>query len=212
MITKEYADFSWEQTVQLLNIDSPTGYTDYAALWLKSSFQMLGFDASITTKGGVLVDLGGEDENDALLLAAHTDTLGGMVAEIKGSGNLRLTPLGGMNANNAEAENVRIYTRGGKVLEGTFQLCNASVHVNGDYNSAKRSFDNMEVVLDEDVHSAADTKKLGIEVGDIVCFDPRTRRTASGYMKSRFLDDKLSVGILLGFAKYISDNNITLKR
>ena len=212
MISKAYADFSWEQTVQLLNIDSPTGYTDYVALWLRSSFQMLGFEATITTKGGVLVDLGGVDNGNGLLLAAHADTLGGMVAEIKGNGSLRLTPLGGMNANNAETENVRIYTRGGKVLEGTFQLCNASVHVNGDYSSAKRSFDTMEVVLDEDVNSAADTRNLGIEVGDIVCFDPRTRRTLSGYLKSRFLDDKLSVGILLGFAKYIADNHIQLKR
>ena len=208
MITKDYADFSWQQTEQLLSIDSPTGYTDYAALWLKSSFEMLGFPASITTKGGVLVDLGGEDADDGLLLAAHTDTLGAMVAEVKGNGRLRLTPLGGMNPNNAEAENVRIYTRGGKVLEGTFQLCNASVHVNGDYNAAKRSYDTMEVVPDEDVCSAADTRKLGIEVGDIVCFDPRTRRTQSGYLKSRFLDDKLSVGILLGFARYIADNQI----
>ena len=212
MITKEYADFAWQQAEQVLSIDSPSGYTDYAALWLNSSFELLGFSTVITTKGGVLVDLGGEDADDGLMLAAHTDTLGGMVAEVKGSGRLRLTPLGGMNANNAEAENVRIYTRGGKVLEGTFQLCNASIHVNGDYNSAKRSFDSMEVVLDEDVKSVADAKALGIEVGDIVCFDPRTRRTASGYLKSRFLDDKLSVGTLLGFARYIADNRITLKR
>ena len=212
MITKEYADFSWQQAEQLLSIDSPTGYTDYAALWLKSSFEMLGFPASITTKGGILVDLGGEDADNGLMLAAHADTLGAMVAEVKGNGRLRLTPLGGMNPNNAEAENVRIYTRGGKVLEGTFQLCNASMHVNGDYNSAKRSYDTMEVVLDEDVKSAADTRNLGIEVGDIVCFDPRTRRTASGYLKSRFLDDKLSVGILLGFARYIADNHIVPKR
>ena len=212
MITKEYADFSWQQAEQLLSIDSPTGYTDYAALWLKSSFEMLGFPASITTKGGILVDLGGEDTDNGLMLAAHADTLGAMVAEVKGNGRLRLTPLGGMTPNNAEAENVRIYTRGGKVLEGTFQLCNASIHVNGDYNSAKRSYDTMEVVLDEDVKSAADTRNLGIEVGDIVCFDPRTRRTASGYLKSRFLDDKLSVGILLGFARYIADNHIVPKR
>ena len=212
MISKEYADFAWQQAEQLLSIDSPTGYTDYAALWLKSSFEMLGFPATITTKGGILVDLGGENENDALMLAAHTDTLGAMVAEVKGNGNLRLTPLGGMNANNAEAENVRVYTRSGKVVEGTFQLCNASLHVNGDYNSAKRGFDNMEVVLDEDVKSSADTRKLGIEVGDIVCFETRTRRTQSGYLKSRFLDDKLSVGILMGFARYIANNQIKLKR
>ena len=212
MIPKEYADFAWQQSEQLLSIDSPTGFTSYCAAWVKSSFEVLGFPATLTAKGGVLVDLGGRDESNGLMLAAHLDTLGGMVAQVKGDGRLRLTPLGGMNANNAEAENVRIYTRSGKVYEGTFQLCNASVHVNSDYNSAKRSFDTMEVVLDEDSTSAADTEKLGIQVGDIVCFDPRTRRTKSGYLKSRFLDDKLSVGILLGFARYLADNRITLER
>ncbi|MBQ9843774.1 MAG: M42 family metallopeptidase [Oscillospiraceae bacterium] len=212
MISKSYADFSWEQAAALLAIDSPTGFTHMAAAWVKDAFENLGYHAEITTKGGVLVDLGGENAQDGLLLAAHTDTLGAMVAEVKGNGRLRLTPLGGMNANNGEAENVRVYTRCGKVMEGTAQLCNASVHVNGDYSSAKRSFDTVEVVLDEDVHSAADTRALGIEVGDIVCFDPRTRRTASGYLKSRFLDDKLSVGILLGFAKYCADNAIILPR
>ena len=212
MINKEYANFSWEQTEKLLAIDSPSGFTDAAAQWVKEAFEGLGFAAAITTKGGVLADLGGRDDADALLLEAHADTLGAMVAEIKGNGRLRLTNLGGMSPNNAEAENVRIHTREGKIIEGTCQLCNASVHVNGDYGSAKRTWDTLEVVPDEAVASAEDTRKLGIQVGDIVCFDPRTRRTASGYLKSRFLDDKLSVGILLGLAKYLSDTGITPAR
>ena len=212
MIEREYAEYAWQMTETLLSIDSPSGYTGRAALWVKDAFAKLGFDAEITQKGGVLVDLGGADAEDALLLEAHADTLGGMVAEIKGNGRLRLTPLGGMNANNGEAENVRVYTRDGKVIEGTCQLCNASVHVNRDYSESKRSFDTVEIVLDEDVNSAADAKNLGIEVGDIVCFDPRTRRTPSGYLKSRFLDDKLSVGILLGFAKYLGDQAVQPSR
>ena len=212
MIETRYAEYAWEQTVTLLAIDSPSGYTAKAAAWVKEAFEKLNFTATVTAKGGVLVDLGGEDENDGLLLEAHADTLGGMVAQIKGNGRLKLTPLGGMNPNNGEAENVWVYTRSGKVIDGTLQLCNASVHVNGDYSSAKRSWDAMEVVLDEDVNSADDTQKLGIQVGDIVCFEPRTRRTGSGYLKSRFLDDKLSVGILLGFAKYLSDNEIKPSR
>lgn len=209
---KKYANYAVEQTVQLLAIDSPTGYTDNAAAWVKNAFSELGFDAKITRKGGVLVDLGGEDAEDALFLEAHTDTLGAMVSDIKGSGRLKVTNLGGMRAENSEAENVRVYTRDGKVIEGTLQLCNASVHVNGGYGDTKRTWDTVEVVLDEDVSSAANTRALGIEVGDIVAFDPRTKVTDSGYIKSRFLDDKLSVGILLGFAKYIADNKITLPR
>ena len=212
MIEMKYADFAWEQTVALLAIDSPSGYTARAAQWVKEAFEALGFRAEITVKGGVVIDLGGKDANDGLLLEAHGDTLGAMVSMVKGNGRLKMTALGGMNPNNAEAENVRVYTRDGKVFEGTCQLCNASVHVNGDYSSAKRSWDSVEIVLDEDVNSAKEARELGIEVGDIVCFDPRTRRTASGYLKSRFLDDKLSVGILLGFAKYLADNNITPAR
>ena len=212
MIERKYADFAWQQTAALLSIDSPTGFTSLAAQWVKAAFEILGFDAQITTKGGVLIDLGGEDNDDGLMLAAHVDTLGGMVAEVKGNGRLRLTALGGMRAENGETENVRVYTRCGKIIDGTLQLCNPSVHVNGEYGNVKRGFDTTEVVLDEDVSSAADTRNLGIEVGDFVCFDPRTRRTESGYLKSRFLDDKLSVGILLGFAKYLHDNRITLKR
>ena len=212
MVNRTYADYAWEQAAALLAIDSPSGYTAKAAAWVKTAFEALGFDARITTKGGVLIDLSGKDENDGLLLAAHADTLGAMVHTIKGDGRLKVTPLGGMRAENAEAENVRIYTRDGKVFEGTCQLTNASAHVNGGYGDAKRSWDTMEIVPDEAVCSAADTRKLGIEVGDIVCFDPRTRRTASGYLKSRFLDDKLSVGILLGFAKYLADNRIVPPR
>ena len=212
MIERNYADFSWEQAAELLAIDSPSGYTVKAAAWVKEAFEKLGFNAQITVKGGVLIDLGGKDEHDGLLLAAHADTLGAMVHTIKGNGRLKVTNLGGMRAENAETENVRIYTRDGKVYEGTCQLANASVHVNGGYGETKRSWDTVEVVLDEDVNSAADTRALGIEVGDIVCFDPRTRRTASGYLKSRFLDDKLSVGILLGFAKYLADNKIVPSR
>ena len=212
MIEMKYADYAWEMTEKLLSIDSPSGYTAKAAAWVKEAFEALGFTAWITTKGGVIIDLGGKDENDGLLLEAHADTLGAMVSMIKGDGRLKMTSLGGMNPNNAETENVRVYTRSGKVIEGTCQLSNASVHVNGDYSSAKRDWNSIEIVLDEDVNSAKETRELGIEVGDIVCFDPRTRRTASGYLKSRFLDDKLSVGILFGFAKYLKDNGITPER
>ena len=212
MIEMKYADYSWEQTANLLDIDSPSGYTAKAAQWVKEAFESLGFTATITVKGGVIIDLGGADANDGLLLEAHADTLGAMVSQVKGNGRLKMTSLGGMRPENAEAENVRVYTRDGKVIEGTCQLCNASIHVNGGYGDTKRTWDTVEIVLDENVSSAADTRKLGIEVGDIVCFDPRAKRTASGYLKSRFLDDKLSVGILLGFAKYLADNKITPAR
>ena len=208
----QYAKYASEQAAALLAIDSPTGFTASAAQWVQKAFSDLGYEARFTGKGGILIDLGGKNTDDALMLAAHTDTLGGMVAEVKSSGRLRITGLGGLSPNNAEAENVRVYTRDGRVIEGTCQLVNASVHVNGEYAGTKRTFDTIEIVLDEKADSAEETAALGIEVGDIVCFDPRTRITETGYIKSRFLDDKLSVGILFGLAKYMKDQGVQPER
>ena len=180
MINNMYAEYAWEKAAELLAIDSPSGYTAKAAEWVKNAFEELGFSAKLTNKGSVIADLGGKDDNDGLMLAAHGDTLGAMVFQIKSTGRLKLTALGGMLPANAEAENVRVYTRDGKVFEGTFQLCNPSKHCNANYNDINRNWDTCELVLDEDVNSVEEVRALGIEVGDIVCFDPRTRRTASG--------------------------------
>ena len=208
----EYAKYATEKAKELLSIDSPTGFTDRAADWVQNAFTALGFSARRTVKGGVLVDFGGEKGQDGLILMAHTDTLGGMVAEVKANGRLRIVPLGGLSPQNIETENVRVYTRDGRVIEGTCQLINASTHVNGKFGSEPRSFDTLEIVLDEPVTTAEEARGYSIETGDPVCFEPRTRVTASGYIKSRFLDDKLSVGILLGFGKYLKDTGAKLSR
>lgn len=202
-----------KRAVELLAIDSPTGYTWMAAEHVTDAYRIMGLDPEITRKGGVLVCLNPDaPEDDAVLLEAHVDTLGGMVTEITGSGRLNLTPLGGMEPNNAEGENVRVVTRSGRIYTGTFQMKNASVHVNLDYHSAKREYKSMEVVIDEEVSSREDVEKLGIQPGDIVCFDPRTRVTDSGYIKSRFLDDKLSVAILLELAARVASGEIKPSR
>ena len=193
------------RAVELLGIDSPTGYTAKAAEYVMQAFENMGLEPQMTQKGGVLVCLNpSAPEENALLLAAHVDTLGGMVTEISGDGRLNLTCLGGLKPQNTEGENVRIVTRSSKIYTGTFQLKNASVHVNLNYSSTERNFGNMEVVIDEEVSSREDVLELGILPGDIVCFDPRTQVTSSGYIKSRFLDDKLSVAILLELAASVA--------
>lgn len=209
---KQYVDYIIEQTKALLSIDSPSGYGKGVSEYLLCQFKELGFSAYRTVKGGVIADLGGEDSEDAILLEAHCDTLGAMVHEIKADGRLKMTNIGGMQPNNAEAENVRIITKFNGIYEGTCQLADASVHVNGEYGKTPRTWDTVEIVIDEKVNSKDEVKALGIMPGDYVCFEPRTRVTESGYIKSRFLDDKLSSAILLGYAKYLKDEKKTPAR
>ncbi len=199
-----------KQLQALTAIASPSGYTRAAAEYTMAELTRLGFSPEMTRKGCVLTCLGGEGA--PLVLSAHLDTLGGMVAQIKSNGRLKLSPVGGIIPANIETENCIVVTRDGKRYDGCFQMNNASAHVNAELRSQPRSFDTMEVVLDEKTVSREDTLKLGICEGDYVCFDPRTVVTPTGYIKSRFLDDKLSVAILLGLAKHVSEGKVALKR
>ena len=119
---EKYTDYILEQLQKLLSIDSPTGYTKNVTDYLMDEYKAMGYTATQTVKGGVLVDLGGKNADNAVFLEAHVDTLGAIVTEVKANGRLAISPLGGMNANNAEGENCKIITRFSGTYEGTCQL------------------------------------------------------------------------------------------
>ncbi len=213
-MNETYLTYTTDVLKELMAADSPTGFTQQAADLAMAKFRELGYNPILTRKGGVLCCLNEATtpDTDGILLSAHIDTLGAMVTQIKGNGRLKVTNIGGLNANNVETEFVTVYTRDGRKYEGTLQLCNASTHVNGSYTGTPRNWDTVEVLLDENVSSAEDVRKLGIGAGCFVCVNPRTVITPSGYIKSRYLDDKLSAAILLGYAKYVKDENVQLSR
>ena len=210
MKMETYTQYACDRLKELTAIDSPDGFTHKVIDYTAGKLKELGFVPEITNKGCIVCNLGGK--GNPIVLSAHIDTLGAQVAEIKNNGRLRLSPVGGLPASVVETETCRIYTRDERVYEGTFQLCNASLHVNGELNKTVRSYDNMEVVIDENVSSKKETEALGIDNGCYVCFDPRTVITKSGYIKSRYLDDKLSVAMLLALAKKVQDGAVKLAR
>jgi putative aminopeptidase FrvX len=200
-----------EYLQNILTIPSPSGYTTKIMNYIKQELDKLNISYITTNKGAVIATIKGKDDNYQKTLSAHVDTLGAMVTGIKGNGRLALTQLGGYMMTSVEGENVIIETVEGKSFEGTIQTIKPSVHISGgDARELKRVPENYEVVLDEKVFSKEDVEKLGINVGDFICFDTRTRFTESGYIKSRHLDDKASVGILLYTLKYIVQNKIEL--
>ncbi len=199
-----HKEYMLKQTEKLLSIPSPTGYTKEVCAYLINELENMGYKPYSLNKGGVICRLN-EGEN-ALMLAAHVDTLGAMVKTIKGNGAITVNPLGGLVASNVETETAWVITRDGKKYDATFQLENASAHVNRELNNTVRSFDStLELLLDEKVYSAADTKALGIETGDFVAVNPRFTITDSGFIKSRFLDDKASAAVLLTLAKAVKE-------
>lgn len=199
-----------EQLCRMTAIPSPTGMTRAATDYLLAELTRLGFKPERTAKGTVLCELGGSGH--PLLISAHVDTLGAMVRAVKANGCLRYTQIGGYNDNAIENENVIIHTRGGKTYTGTVQSSMASSHVWGDQTATKRGDELLEIVIDEETYSRAQTEALGIAAGDFISFDPRTVVTESGYIKSRHLDDKASSAILLTLARAVAEGEITLGR
>lgn len=207
--------FKQEETVsflkELLSINSPTGYTTNAIRFLKSAVENIGYETEVTPKGNLIVSVEGEDRKVTRGLSAHVDTLGLMVRSINSDGTLSLTKLGGPLTPTLDGEYCDIITRDNKVYTGTILSKSPSIHVFKDASTKERDIDNLVVKLDERVESKEDVQKLGIQNGDFVAYDPKVFVTDSGFIKSRFLDDKVSVALLVSILKMLKDENIKPK-
>lgn len=190
----------------LLNVPSPTGRTGEAIDFIARELSKFsGLEISKTRKGALLVKWPGEHDSIQRAVTAHTDTLGGMVKEIKPNGRLMITRIGGLVLNGVETEGCTVFTASGSSFRGSFMFDRPSVHVNGAaVNETQRSETNMEIRLDEKVRDVEGVEALGIQVGDFVAFDPRVV-ISNGFVRSRFLDDKACVANLVSAIKTLSD-------
>jgi putative aminopeptidase FrvX len=175
-------------------IHSPSGLTDEVIGHIAGICAKAGIKSAVTNKGGLLA---GNHPKPDLVVTAHIDTLGAMVRGINGDGHLAFTPIGGPVWPSFEAEYVTVITAAGKEFRGTLLLNNPSAHVNREADKTERKPDNMFIRLDAEVSKKADTTKLGIGTGDFIVFDPRFEHTATGFVKSRFLDDKAGAACVL---------------
>ncbi|WP_075980653.1 M42 family metallopeptidase [Bacillus massilinigeriensis] len=195
---------------ELVSIPSPSGKTAEVITFVENYLTNLGVETKRNRKGGLIATLPGINSENHRMLTAHVDTLGAIVKEIKPSGRLAIDQIGGFTYHSIEGEYCQIQTITGKVYTGTILMHQTSVHVYKDAGKAERNQKNIEVRIDEVVHNADDVRNLGINVGDFISFDPRVEITESGFIKSRHLDDKASVAILLQLIKLMKSENIIL--
>lgn len=196
---------------KLLSIDSPSGYTMQAMQFLQEEAEEMGYACTRSAKGNLMVRIPGASHEHALALSAHTDTLGLMVRAIKDNGMLAVTNIGGPTLPTLDSAYCRIYTRTGKTYTGTIVCTAAAKHVHPDASTLVRDLDSLEVRIDEVVRNKDEAQKLGIANGDIIAIDPKTCVTDSGFIKSRFLDDKISVACLFAVLKKLQKQPLPLK-
>jgi len=207
----ETIDYIVKTIEKLVNIPSPSGFTREVMSFVKSEAEGFGYSCEASQKGGLIISVEGKG-TETVGLSAHVDTLGAMVRSITGEGMLKLTSVGGYTLQSIEGSYCKIHTRDGRVYTGTILTKSPSVHSFDDARTLERSEKNMEIRIDEIVKSKEDILALGINSGDYVSFAANFEYTEKGFIKSRHLDDKASVAVLLGMLKDMSEGNLVPKK
>lgn len=203
-------DYLWHVLIQLLEVPSPTGYTDAIVHKVGALLDELRIPFDVTRRGAIRAHLSGRDEGPSRAIAVHLDTLGAMVRGIKDNGRLAIAPIGTWSARFSEGARVSVFSRNSS-HRGTILPLKASGHVyDEEVDTQPVSWDLVEVRVDRPVYCLEDVKQCGISVGDFVAIDPNPEVTEDGYIVSRHLDDKAGVAAMLAATKAIRDREVAL--
>ena len=195
---------------RLLEIPSPSGMTDDIVRFVCKELENLEVPYELTRRGAIRATLKGEKPKPRRAIVTHLDTLGAMVKRLKGNGRVSLVPIGTWSARFAEGGRVIIHSDNGELTEGTVLPLKASGHTyNEEVDSQPSSWDNLEVRLDLPCSSIDSLWERGLRIGDYISFSPQLEIGPSGYINSRFLDDKAGVAIILAAVQAMKSNGIT---
>jgi len=203
-------DFLQETLLQLLAIPSPVGLTDGVVRYTAARLDSIGIPYEMTRRGAIRATLRGKESRPARAVVAHLDTLGAMVRDLKPNGRLAIVPIGSWSSRFAEGSRLTIFTDRGQ-YRGTCLPLKTSGHAFGhEVDSQPVGWEHVEVRVDMLSPDEAALQRAGINVGDWIAFDPEVEILPSGYINSRYLDDKAAVATLLAACKAIVDAGLPL--
>jgi len=201
-------DYIAEQLKRLLEIPSPTGFTDAVTHAVSEELDRLGAPFEITRRGAIRVRLAGRSAQPARAMISHLDTLGAQIRAIKDSGRLELVPIGHWSSRFAEGARATVFSENG-TYRGTILPRLASGHAYGDaVDTAPIGWDEVELRVDALARSRPEVARLGIEIGDFVGIDPQPEFLDNGFIVSRHLDDKAGVAVMLAALKAMLDAGV----
>ena len=196
---------------RLIETPSPVGYYAEMKPVIEELAEELGYSVAYDNRDTAYITVAGADTSKTVCVSAHADTLGLMVRGVNADGTLRIRALGGVNFANVEGENVTVHTRSGMVYTGMLVCAHHSTHAYSDAKTLERNDETMFVLLDMLAKTAGEVRALGIENGDYVSITPRFTQTETGYIKSRFLDNKVAMACAFAVLKQIKEQGILPK-
>jgi len=198
------------QLASMLQIPSPSGYTDQIVHYVCQELEHLKIPYNVTRRGAIRATLSGKKETLDRAVCAHLDTLGAMVSRLKSNGRLAIRPIGTWSSRFAEGARVTVFCEKDK-YRGRILPLKASGHVYGDgVDTQPVTWDQIEIRVDAPCTDKQGLEKCGFEPGNFVAIDPCPEMDDKGFINSRHLDNKAGAAILLSVAKTITRKNIYL--
>jgi len=203
-------DYLTELLKQLLDIPSPSGYTDQIVHFAAEALEQLGIPFELTRRGAIRATLAGAQPNPNRAVVAHLDTLGAMVKNLKPNGRLEVIPIGTWSSRFAEGARVTVFTDR-RSYRGTILPLKASGHTfSSEVDTQPVTWENLEIRVDEICNSQKELERLGFNVGDFIGIDTHPEFDPNGFINARHLDNKAGVAVVLAAAKALTENAVTL--
>lgn len=171
---------------------------------MESEFRKRGLKTEIDGFGNVIAykSLG----KNPLVLAAHMDEIGLMVKHIDEKGFIRFIKMGGIDDRTLMNQQVTVMGSNGP-LPGV--IGSKPPHIMKD-EERKNVVEHQSMFIDIGAASAAEARKMGIEIGDTINFPAVFRRMGKKLMCGKALDNRLGCYIAIMLAKELGDNIVLM--
>ncbi|HEV2109606.1 MAG TPA: hypothetical protein VGR16_15205 [Thermomicrobiales bacterium] len=175
-------------------IDAVAGHEQPMVRRLIEDLRGLVAHVEVDAFGNVIATVDGPEGAPALMLAAHSDEIGGVVKAIEPNGMIRFERLGGVVETLLVGRAVRVHGHHGVI----------GVKAGHITPPAERLIAPplRELYVDLGFDSAEEVRELGVEVGHPIAYEAPMRRLANpDRLSGKALDNRVSCGILVELAE-----------
>lgn len=177
---------SFELLKKLTEAHGVSGREDEVRAVVREELAALGLDCEEDVLGNLIVEAGGDPAGPAVLLDAHMDEIGLMISHLHPEGGASFATLGGWDPRNLPAQRVTVRGRLGHVAG---VVGSKPPHI-VPADERSKAWKPEALWIDFGTRSEAETRALGIEVGDPAVLDGACERLRPGLVRAKALDDR----------------------
>ncbi len=164
-------------------------------------------DEVVEDKLGNVIGIKKGDKNaPKVMLAAHMDEIGLLVKTISKEGFLQFAKMGGIDDRLLLAQKVMVYTEKGP-LHGI--IGSKPPHIQKE-EERKRVLSWDELFIDIGAESREEAEKMGVGIGDTVCFDVKFARIGKDIVIGKAFDNRVACAVMIEAMKGLQKTKCTV--